>query len=172
MLNIVLLEPEMPANTGNIGRTCCATGTRLHLIEPMGFRINDKMLKRAGLDYWEQLDVTVYDCYEDFLEKNPEAEKKMYMATTKAHQNYSDVSYEEDAYIMFGKESAGIPEEILVEHEESAIRIPMNENIRSLNLSNSVAIVLYEALRQHDFFQMQMEGALHRLHWKGAESQN
>lgn len=165
MLNIVLLEPEMPANTGNIGRTCCATGTRLHLIEPMGFRINDKMLKRAGLDYWDKLDVTVYDCYEDFLEKNPKARKKMYMATTKAKHTYSEANYEEDAYIMFGKESAGIPEEILVEHEESAIRIPMNENIRSLNLSNSVAIVLYEALRQHDFFQMQMEGNLHRLHW-------
>lgn len=166
MLNIVLLEPEMPANTGNIGRTCCATGTRLHLIEPMGFRINDKMVKRAGLDYWDQLDVTVYDCYQDFLEKNPAAKDKMYMATTKAKHTYAEVSFEEDAYIMFGKESAGIPEEILVEHEEHSIRIPMNENIRSLNLSNSVAIVLYEALRQHDFFQMQMEGELHRLQWK------
>lgn len=169
MLNIVLLEPEMPANTGNIGRTCCATGTRLHLIEPMGFRITDKLLKRAGLDYWDKLDVTIYDCYEDFLEQNPQAREKMYMATTKAKQNYSEVSYEEDAYIMFGKESAGIPEEILVEHEESAIRIPMNENIRSLNLSNSVAIVLYEALRQNHFFQMQLEGNLHRLHWKSEE---
>ncbi len=165
MLNIVLLEPEMPANTGNIGRTCCATGTRLHLIEPMGFKINDKMLKRAGLDYWDKLDVTVYDCYEDFLEQNPEARKKIYMATTKAKHTHSEVQYEPDAYIMFGKESAGIPEEILVEHEESAIRIPMNENIRSLNLSNSVAIVLYEALRQNDYFQMQLEGKLHRLHW-------
>ena len=114
MLNIVLLEPEMPANTGNIGRTCCATGTRLHLIEPMGFKINDKMLKRAGLDYWDKLDVTVYDCYEDFLEQNPDAVKKMYMATTKSKQDYTDVQYEPDAYIMFGKESAGIPEEILV----------------------------------------------------------
>lgn len=166
MLNIVLLEPEMPANTGNIGRTCCATGSRLHLIEPMGFKINDKMIKRAGLDYWEQLDVCVYDCYEDFLKKNPGAVSKMYMATTKAKRTYCQVDYEPDAYIMFGKESAGIPEEILIEHEESAIRIPMNENIRSLNLSNSVAIVLYEALRQNDFFQMQLEGQLHRLHWK------
>lgn len=169
MLNIVLLEPEMPANTGNIGRTCCATGTRLHLIEPMGFRVTDKLLKRAGLDYWDKLDVTIYDCYEDFLRKNPAAQENMYMATTKARQNYSDVSYEDGAYIMFGKESAGIPEEILVEREESAIRIPMNENIRSLNLSNSVAIVLYEALRQNDFFQMQMKGELHRLHWKTAD---
>lgn len=166
MLNIVLLEPEMPANTGNIGRTCCATGTRLHLIEPMGFRINDKTLKRAGLDYWDKLDVTIYDCYEDFLEKNPKARNRMYMATTKSRQNYTDVSYEPDAYIMFGKESAGIPEEILVDAEETAIRIPMNQEIRSLNLSNSVAIVLYEALRQNQFRDMQLEGDLHRLHWK------
>lgn len=166
MLNIVLMEPEIPANAGNIGRTCCATGTRLHLIEPMGFQITDKLLKRAGLDYWDKLDVTVYDCYEDFLAANPGAKKKLYMATTKARQNYSEVSYEEDAYIMFGKESAGIPEEILLEHQESAIRIPMNEDIRSLNLSNAVAIVLYEALRQHNFFLMQTEGKLHRLQWK------
>ena len=109
MINIVLLEPEIPANTGNIGRTCCATGSRLHLIEPLGFQISDKMLKRAGMDYWDKLDVTVYDCYEDFLEKNPQAAGNMFMATTKAHQTYTDVSYPEDAYIMFGKESAGIP---------------------------------------------------------------
>ena len=166
MLNIVLLEPEIAANTGNIGRTCCATGTKLHLIEPMGFRVNDKTLKRAGLDYWDKLDVTIYDCYEDFLEQNPKAREKMYMATTKSKQDYTEVSYEPDAYIMFGKESAGIPEEILVESEETAIRIPMNENIRSLNLSNSVAIVLYQALRQNKFFDMQLEGNLHRLEWK------
>lgn len=165
MLNVVLLEPEMPANTGNIGRTCCATGTRLHLIEPMGFHITDKLVKRAGLDYWDRLDVTIYDCYDDFLKRNPAARDTMYMATTKAKHIYTDVRYEKDAYILFGKESAGIPEEILVEHESRAIRIPMNEEIRSLNLSNSVAIVLYEALRQHDFFQMQREGELHRLHW-------
>jgi len=166
MLNIVLLEPEMPANTGNIGRTCCATGSGLHLIEPMGFRINDKTLKRAGLDYWDQLDVTVYDCLEDFFERNPQAAGKMFMATTKSRKNYSDVSYPGDAYIMFGKESAGIPEEILVDYQETAVRIPMNENIRSLNLSNSVAIVLYEALRQNGFSAMQQEGNLHRLQWK------
>lgn len=163
-MNIVLLEPEMPANTGNIGRTCVATGTRLHLIEPMGFRINDKMLKRAGLDYWEHLDVTVYDSYGDFLEKNPDA--RIYMATTKARQTYTEVAYDEDAYIMFGKESAGIPEEILIEHQSDCIRIPMNESIRSLNLSNSVAIVLYEALRQNGFSHMELEGNLHRLDWK------
>ena len=110
--------------------------------------------------------MTVYDCYEDFLEQNPDAVKKMYMATTKSKQDYTDVQYEPDAYIMFGKESAGIPEEILVESQDTAIRIPMNKNIRSLNLSNSVAIVLYEALRQNNFFDMQLEGELHRLHWK------
>lgn len=156
----------MPANTGNIGRTCCATGTRLHLIEPMGFKVNDKTLKRAGLDYWDKLDVIIYDCLEDFLEKNKEAAGNMFMATTKAKKVYSEVSYPENAYIMFGKESAGIPEEILVDYQETAIRIPMNEEIRSLNLSNSVAIVLYEALRQNGFFSMQLGGELHRLHWK------
>lgn len=163
MLNIVLLEPEIPANTGNIGRTCVAAGARLHLIEPMGFRISQKEVKRAGLDYWDKLDVTVYDSYTDFLEKNPGA--KIYMATTKARHTYADVSYEEDAYIMFGKESAGIPEEILVEHEDTSIRIPMFGEIRSLNLSNSVAIVLYEALRQHDFNDLKQAGELHRLSW-------
>ena len=165
MINIVLLEPEIPANTGNIGRTCCATGSRLHLIEPLGFQISDKMLKRAGMDYWDKLDVTVYDCYEDFLEKNPQAAGNMFMATTKAHQTYTDVSYPEDAYIMFGKESAGIPEEILVDNETNAILIPLNHNIRSLNLSNSVAIVLYEALRQNSFLEAERDGQLHRLHW-------
>lgn len=163
MLNIVLHEPEMPANTGNIGRTCVAAGARLHLIEPMGFRINEKSVKRAGLDYWDKLDVTIYDDYNDFLEKNPGA--KIYMATTKAHQTYTEVNYEDDCYIMFGKESAGIPEEILVEHEKECIRIPMIGDIRSLNLSNSVAIVLYEALRQNNFSDMNKEGHLHRLHW-------
>lgn len=169
MINIVLLEPEILANTGNIGRTCCATGSRLHLIEPLGFQISDKMLKRAGMDYWDKLDVTVYDCYEDFLEKNPQAVGNMFMATTKAHQTYTDVSYPEDAYIMFGKESAGIPEEILVNNEENAIRIPMNHNIRSLNLSNSVAIVLYEALRQNSFLEAERDGQLHRLHWHSGQ---
>lgn len=164
MLNIVLLEPEIPANTGNIGRTCVAAGARLHLIEPMGFRISQKEVKRAGLDYWDQLDVTVYDNYADFLEKNPGA--KIYMATTKAHKNYAEVEYEEDAYIMFGKESAGIPEEILVNHEDTCIRIPMFGDIRSLNLSNSAAIVLYEALRQNGFMDLRQEGDLHRLSWK------
>ena len=163
MLNNVLLEPEIPANTGNIGRTCVATNTRLHLIEPLGFRLNEKNLKRAGMDYWDDLDVTTYIDYNDFLDKNPGA--KIYMATTKAQKVYTDVSYEEDCYIMFGKESAGIPEEILVQNEENCIRIPMVGDIRSLNLGNSVAIVLYEALRQHDFSHMNLKGNLHRLEW-------
>lgn len=124
MMNIVLLEPEMPSNTGNIGRTCVATNTRLHLIEPLGFKLNEKALKRAGLDYWDKLDVSIYSDYQDFLEKNPQAAGNMYFATTKAHKVYSDVIYSPDCYLMFGKESAGIPEEILVENEEHCIRIP------------------------------------------------
>lgn len=164
MLNIVLFEPEIPANTGNIGRTCVATNTRLHLIEPLGFRLDEKSLKRAGMDYWKDLDVTTYIDFQDFLEKNPDA--KIYMATTKAPNVYTDVSYEPDCYIMFGKESAGIPEEILVHHKKDSIRIPMVGDIRSLNLGNSVAIVLYEALRQNHFEGMTKEGHLHRLEWE------
>lgn len=163
-MNIVLHEPEIPANTGNIGRTCVATGSTLHLIEPLGFRLNEKEIKRAGMDYWEHLDVRRYDDYRDFCEKNPDA--KIWFATTKAKHIYTDVQFGPNDYIMFGKESAGIPEEILVEHEENCIRIPMLPQIRSLNLSNSVSIVLYEALRQQQFSQMQLAGELHRLHWK------
>ena len=163
-MNIVLFEPEMPMNTGNIGRTCVATNTRLHLIEPLGFKLNEKMLKRAGLDYWDKLDVTVYSDYQDFLDKNPGA--KIYMATTKAHKVYTEPEYEPDCYIMFGKESAGIPEEILLDNQENCVRIPMWGDIRSLNLSNSVSIVLYDALRQNGFEKMQMQGELHHLKWK------
>ena len=163
MLNIVLHEPEIPANTGNIGRTCVAAGARLHLIEPLGFRLDEKSLKRAGMDYWKDLDVTAYIDYQDFLNRNPGA--RIYMATTKASAVYTDVRYEPDCYIMFGKESAGIPEEILVEHQETCVRIPMMGEIRSLNLGNSVAIVLYEALRQNGFAGMSTEGHLHRLSW-------
>ena len=162
-MNIVLFEPEMPMNTGNIGRTCVATNTRLHLIEPLGFKLNEKAVKRAGLDYWDKLDVTVYSDFQDFLDRNPGA--KIYMATTKAPKTYTEVEYEPDCYIMFGKESAGIPEEILLEHKETAVRIPMLDHIRSLNLGNSVAIVLYEALRQNGFAGMNTEGHLHRLEW-------
>ena len=162
-MNIVLYEPEIPANTGNIGRTCVATGTRLHLIEPLGFSLREKQLARAGLDYWDKLDVTVYSDFEDFLEKNPGA--KIYMATTKAQRVYTEVAYEPDCYIMFGKESAGIPEEILVENKENCVRIPMVGDIRSLNLGNSAAIVLYEALRQNGFQGMELGGDLHHLRW-------
>lgn len=162
-LNIVLFEPEIPANTGNIGRTCVATGTRLHLIEPLGFRLNEKAIRRSGMDYWKDLDVTTYINFEEFLEKNPGA--KLYMATTKAKHMHTEVAYEPDSYIMFGKESAGIPEEILVNHEETAIRIPMIGDIRSLNLGNSVAVVLYEALRQNGFEGMQTEGQLTKYEW-------
>ena len=164
MLNIVLHEPEIPANTGNIGRTCVAANARLHLIEPLGFRLNEKNLKRAGMDFWEKLDVTTYIDYEDFLNHNPGA--KVYMATTKAPKLYTEVSYEPDCYIMFGKESAGIPEEILVKHKDDCIRIPMAGDIRSLNLGNSVAVVLYEALRQTGFADMTLAGELHRLEWQ------
>lgn len=163
-LNVVLYEPEIPANTGNIGRTCTATGTRLHLIEPLGFRLNEKSIRRAGMDYWQDLDVTRYINWEDFLEKNPGV--RIYMATTKGKHLYTEISYEPDCFLMFGKESAGIPEEILIQHPDECIRIPMIGETRSLNLSNSVAIVLYEALRQNQFSHMKLEGELHRLHWK------
>lgn len=162
-MHIILHQPEIPANTGNIGRTCVATGTSLHLIEPLGFRLDEKSIRRAGMDYWEHLDVTRYMNYEEFKQMHPQA--RIWMATTKARQVYSDVTFEPDDYIMFGKESAGIPEEILVENEEMCIRIPMLEQIRSLNLSNSVAIVLYEALRQNRFREMQTQGELRRLQW-------
>jgi len=163
-MNIILHQPEIPQNTGNIGRTCVATGTALHLIEPLGFRLDEKSIKRAGMDYWQHLEVHRYMNFQEFLEKNPNA--KIWMATTKAKHTYSDVEFGANDFIMFGKESAGIPEEILVDYEETCIRIPMLPEIRSLNLSNSVAIVLYEALRQQGFASMQLEGELHRLQWK------
>lgn len=162
-MNIVLLEPEIPQNTGNIGRTCVATGSALHLIKPLGFDIDEKSVKRAGLDYWKELDLHIYESYQDFMSKNKGIQ--LFMATTKALNTYADVKYSEDAFIMFGKESAGIPEEILMEHRDFCIRIPMLEKYRSLNLSNSVAIVLYEALRQHSFGKMLKQGELHRHKW-------
>lgn len=166
-MHIILHQPEIPGNTGNIGRTCVATGTSLHLIEPLGFRLDEKSIRRAGMDYWQHLDVTRYVNFVEFQEMHPGA--KIWMATTKAKRVYTEVTYSPEDYIMFGKESAGIPEEILVEHEENCIRIPMLPAIRSLNLSNSVAIVLYEAFRQQNFGQMQKEGELHRLHWSDSQ---
>lgn len=166
-LNVVLFEPEIPANTGNIGRTCAATGTRLHLIEPLGFSLSEKAIRRAGMDYWKELEVFRYVNYQEFLDKNPGA--RIYMATTKGQQVYTEVSYESDCYLMFGKESGGIPEEILVRRPKDCIRIPMLGETRSLNLSNSVAIVLYEALRQNRFDHMKLWGELHRLRWDQKE---
>ncbi|MEY8522113.1 tRNA (cytidine(34)-2'-O)-methyltransferase [Lachnospiraceae bacterium 38-10] len=163
-MHIVLHQPEIPANTGNIGRTCVATGSSLHLIEPLGFRLDEKSIKRAGMDYWDSLDVMRYINYTEFREKHPGA--KVWFATTKAKRVYTEADFGMDDYIMFGKESGGIPEEILADNEEACIRIPMLDDIRSLNLSNSVAIVLYEALRQNDFAGMRREGELHRLRWK------
>lgn len=163
-MHIVLHQPEIPANTGNIGRTCVATGTSLHLIEPLGFRLDEKSIRRAGMDYWGQLDVTRYMNYAEFQERHPGA--KIWYATTKAKRVYTEASFGPDDYLMFGKESGGIPEEILVENERTCIRIPMMDQIRSLNLSNAVAIVLYEALRQNHFGGMQTQGELHRLQWR------
>ncbi len=162
-MNIVLLEPEIPANTGNIGRTCVATGTKLHLIKPLGFELDEKHLRRAGMDYWKVLDLSIYESYQDFLDRNPNA--KIYFATTKARQVYTQVHYEPDCYIMFGKESAGIPEEILVNNPDTCVRIPMIGDVRSLNLGNSVAVLLYEGLRQNNFADMNLQGELHRLKW-------
>ncbi len=168
MFNIVLHEPEIPENTGNIGRTCAATGSALHLIDPLGFHLNEKSIKRSGMDYWKELDVTRYINYEDFLCKLKDKNKqtRIWYATTKAEQTYTDIKYRDGDYIMFGKESAGIPEEILVENRENCIRIPMGHEIRSLNLANSVAIVLYEALRQNNFLNLEEQGKLHRLKWR------
>ena len=184
-MHIVLHEPEIPGNTGNIGRSCAATNTSLHLIEPLGFEITEKNLRRAGLDYWARLDVRRYKNYEDFILENfgeeyltgrademppekPDSTRpaRLWYATTKARRLYCEADFGPDDYIMFGKESAGIPEEILADHEEACIRIPMGFGIRSLNLSNAAAIVLYEALRQNGFPGLEREGGLHRLQWR------
>ncbi|MFR7832264.1 MAG: tRNA (cytidine(34)-2'-O)-methyltransferase [Blautia wexlerae] len=163
-LNIVLHEPEIPANTGNIGRTCVATGTRLHLIEPLGFSLSEKALKRAGMDYWKDLDVTTYLDFEAFWRRIPG--QKFTMQQQKHLRLILMFIMKKDCYIMFGKESAGIPEDILVNNQETCVRIPMIGDIRSLNLSNSVAIVLYEALRQNNFDHMNLEGHLRNYDWK------
>ncbi len=156
MLNIVLVEPEIPQNTGNISRTCACTDSVLHLVGPLGFEISDKHLKRAGLDYWKFLDIRYYDSLEEFWEKNPEGE--FFYLTTKAQNRYTDVQIPQNAYLMFGKETRGLPEDMLIAHPERCVRIPMRAGARSLNLSNSVAIVVYEALRQNDFEHLQTAG--------------
>lgn len=158
MLNIVLLEPEIPQNTGNIVRTCAGTNAKLHLIEPFGFTFEDKYLKRAGLDYWDLADICIYKNWQDFLEKN--ADKKMFFASTKAKCNHTQVEYGSDVYVVFGKESRGIPEEILHDNYDKCIRIPMKGDIRSLNLANSVAIIAYEYHRQSNFIELNQIGHL------------
>ncbi len=161
--NIVLLEPEIPHNTGAIGRTCVATNSKLHLIKPLGFNLDEKAVKRSGLDYWDDLDLTVYENYQDFLDKNPNA--RVFMATTKAEKTYADVEYSENDFILFGKESKGIPEEILAVNKDLCIRIPMIEKHRSLNLANSASIIVYEALRQTNFEGLLSAGELHHSTW-------
>ncbi|MDI3481910.1 MAG: tRNA (cytidine/uridine-2-O-)-methyltransferase [Tepidanaerobacteraceae bacterium] len=156
MFNIVLVEPEIPQNTGNIARTCAATGAVLHLVGPLGFSLEDKYLKRAGLDYWHLVDVKYYDNYRQFEGKNPDA--VMFFLTTKAKKCYTDVNYNPGCYLVFGRETAGLPSDILSAHWESCLRIPMVDDARSLNLSNSVAIVVYEALRQNGFRGLKIQG--------------
>ena len=153
-LNIVMVEPEIPQNTGNIARTCAATGSKLHLVKPLGFEITDKYLKRAGLDYWDKLEIEEHENFKEFLEKYKPEEKQMYFVTTKGQTCYTDVNYtkKEEIFLVFGTETKGLPEDVLKKYIEKTIRIPMRENLRSLNLSNSVAIVAYEVLRQQDAF--------------------
>lgn len=169
-LNIVLVEPQIPQNTGNIARTCAATGARLHLVEPMGFRVDDKKLKRAGLDYWYLLDITYYDSWADFLEKNPDA--RCFFFTTKGRCRYSDPQYPDNAFLVFGREDAGLPEALLRQHPDDCVRLPMREEARSLNLSNTVAIGVYEVLRQWNFPALQWKGELHNGSWSEVKSEN
>lgn len=163
VLNIVLVEPEIPQNTGNIARTCAATGARLHLVKPLGFAIDDRKLKRAGLDYWWMLDITYYDGLDDFFSKNS---GPFYYFTTKARHLYSEISYPDGSYLVFGKETAGLPEELLYKNKDTAVRLPMREGARSLNLSNSVAVGVYEVLRQWQFPDLQNFGSLTRFDWE------
>ncbi len=167
-LNIVLVEPEIPQNTGNIARTCAATGARLHIVKPMGFTPNDKQLKRAGLDYWHYLDITYYENLADFFDKNPGG--TFYYFSTKAPRAYTDITYPDNCYIVFGKETAGLPEQLLFAHPDTTVRIPMRGFIRSLNLSNSVAIAAYEVLRQWDYPELQNYGRLREFDWNSAQS--
>ncbi len=163
MINIVLLEPENPLNAGALGRTCSVAGAKLHLIRPLGFHIDDKSIKKAGMDYWKELDVTYYNSYDDFMIQNNNP--TVYMGTTKAIKTYADVTYPNDCFIMFGKESAGIPEEILKTNKETCIRIPMIKDKRSINLATSAAIILYEVLRQRNFEGLEAVGELHNDTW-------
>ena len=162
-INIVMVEPEIPQNTGNVARTCAATGARLHIVKPMGFNIDDKKLKRAGLDYWHYLDITYYDGLEDFFSKNDGA---FFYFTTKGRKAHSEVSYPDNCYLLFGKETKGLPEELLIKNPERCVRIPMQGEIRSLNLSNSVAIAVYEVLRQWYYPQLSNFGHLHNYKWE------
>ena len=166
-INIVLFEPEIPQNTGNIARTCAATGASLHLIRPLGFAIDDRKLKRAGLDYWHYLDIHYYDGLTDFFAKNPEA--KVYFFTTKAKNTYTDIFYPQEVFLMFGKETKGLPENLLVRHPDTCVRLPMLEGLRSLNLSNTVAVAVYEVLRQRNFAGLKGEGQLTAYRWEDAE---
>jgi len=150
--NIVLVEPEIPQNTGNIARTCAVTGSKLHLIKPLGFSLDEKQARRAGLDYWKYADVSVYENLEEFFLKN--RDRKFFFASTKAKKTYSDAEYSDGDYILFGKETKGLPEELIFGNYDMAIKIPMDDKTRSLNLSNAVAIVVYEALRQNEFFDL------------------
>lgn len=163
-IHIVLHEPEIPQNTGNIARTCAATGASLHLIRPLGFTIDDKKLKRAGLDYWNLLDITYYDGLEDFYSKHPGA--KVYYFSTKSQHVYSDVTYPDEVFIMFGKETKGLPEELLQKHPDTCVRLPMREGLRSLNLSNTVAVAVYEILRQRGFADLQERGTPTTFAWE------
>ena len=165
-INIVMVEPEIPQNTGNVARTCAATGARLHLVGPMGFKIDDKKLKRAGLDYWHYLDITYYKDINEFFEKN---KGEFFYFTTKARQAHSDVKYPDKCYLLFGKETKGLPEELLLKNPDSCVRIPMLGEIRSLNLSNSVAIAVYETLRQWNYPELENFGQLHNYRWEDNE---
>ncbi|MEG0616976.1 MAG: tRNA (cytidine(34)-2'-O)-methyltransferase [Oscillospiraceae bacterium] len=163
MLNLVLIEPQIPQNTGNIARTCAATGAALHLVGPMGFTIDDKKLKRAGLDYWHLLDIKYYDNTEDFFAKN---NGPYYYFTTKAPQRYTDIEYPENAYLVFGREDAGLPEALLHDNKQYCVRLPMIPDARSLNLSNTVAVAAYEALRQKNFDGLLDKGHLRQYDWE------
>ena len=169
MFNIVLVEPEIPQNAGNIARTCAATGTRLHMIRPLGFEVSDKYLKRAGLDYWNLVEVLYYDSFDELTEKYPDG--RFLFFTTKARQRHCDGAFKDGDFLVFGKETKGLPEELLLKHKGECLRIPMREAARSLNLSNSVAIALYEALRQNDFPGLSYEGELHEHRWSEAKEE-